>query len=99
MAQSKPPFTIPSSAKVTGSRWEERQFPPGVSDGLKSTWPSSPYRPSSSRQYQIKIAQDWAERDGSAKPGNHPFYMYPAAKHDLLTKAKSRHELLPSDHA
>lgn len=70
MAQSRPPFGIPSGVKVFGSKWEERRFPPGVSDGLESKWPNMPpYRPSDSRTYQIKVAQDWAERDGTAQPG------------------------------
>lgn len=69
MAQSQPPFGIPSGVKVLGSRWEARPFPEGISDGLRSKWPPSPYRPSDERVYQIKIAQDWAERDGRSQPG------------------------------
>lgn len=69
MAQSRPPFNIPPGVKITGSRWEARQLPEGISDGLKSNWPTYPYRPSDPRVYQMKIAQDWAERDGSARPG------------------------------
>lgn len=69
MAQSRPPYGIPPGIKVTGHRWEARQFPEGVSDGLQLVWPLHPYRPSDPRQCQIKVAQDWAERDGSAQPG------------------------------
>lgn len=70
MAQSRPPFGIPPGVKVTGSKWEARSFPEGISDGLKSKWPPTPpYRPSDPRVYQMKIAQEWAERDGSAQPG------------------------------
>lgn len=73
MTQSRPPFRIPAGIKITGSRWEERNFPPGISDGLESKWPPMPpYRPSDPRQYQIKVAQDWAERDDSAQPGIYP---------------------------
>lgn len=81
MAQSRPPFGIPPGLKVTGSKWEERRFPPGLSDGLESKWPQSPYRRSDPRTYQIKVAQDWAERDGTAQPG-----IYTSTQHPKTTR-------------
>ena len=48
---------------------EKRMFPPGLSDGQRDTWPSASYRPSSDENYRRKLAQSWAERAGTARPG------------------------------
>lgn len=62
----------PGSAKYnSGQSWEQRSFPQDLSDGLESKWPPQPpYRGSDERNYLMRLAQDWAERDGTAKPGN-----------------------------
>lgn len=70
MALPRPPYGIPPTLKVTGSKWEERRFPPGISDGVSEMWPQDPkYRRSDPRVYKIKLATDWAERDHTAQPG------------------------------
>ena len=71
MSRNAPPSGLPRGAgtKIRAGPWEERQVPPGISDGLQSKWPSLPYRRSDERNYLTKLAQAWAERDGSARPG------------------------------
>lgn len=56
--------------KVKPGPWEVRILPEGISDGDLTKWPASPpYRPSDQRGYLTRLAQNWANRDGSAKPG------------------------------
>jgi len=71
MARNAPPHGLPRGAgtKIHAGLWEERKFPTGISDGLQSKWPSHPYRRSDERNYLTKLAQAWAERDGTARPG------------------------------
>ncbi|KAK5948376.1 hypothetical protein OHC33_010550 [Knufia fluminis] len=70
MSRNAPPLGLPKGAgtKVRAGGWEERKFPPGISDGSQSKWPSHPYRRSDERNYLTKLAQAWAERDGTARP-------------------------------
>lgn len=76
MARSVPPFSMPSGimgVKINPrNSWESRSFPKAKSDGQSAKWPPMPpYRKSDSRNYLIRLAHAWAQRDGSAKPGRH----------------------------
>ena len=71
MARTNPLTGAPSGVlglKNLPGPLEERVFPAGVSDGNKNKWPSSPYRPSDDSNYRRRLAQAWAEKDGSARP-------------------------------
>lgn len=70
---ASPPFkkAVGPGLKRKPGPWEVRVLPEGISDGDVAKWPSqqSLYRPSDQRAYLIRLAQSWAERDGSAEPG------------------------------
>lgn len=71
MTSAVAPFPAPvgPGIKVKSGHWELRELPPGISDGDETKWPKAPYRPSDERNYLVRLAQDWAERDGTARPG------------------------------
>ncbi|KAK5091713.1 hypothetical protein LTR05_001898 [Lithohypha guttulata] len=70
MTSAVAPFPAPvgPGIKVKSGHWELRELPPGISDGDETKWPKAPYRPSDERNYLVRLAQDWAERDGTARP-------------------------------
>lgn len=72
MASTEPPFktAIPGLKTIPGNIWQQRTVPAGISDGSSARWPAQPpYRGSDSRVYLAKVADEWAKRDGSARPG------------------------------
>lgn len=75
MQTSTPDFALShlgtGSSKYDSSKtWEQLSLPKGLSDGLESMWPPQPpYRGSDEGNYLMRLAQDWAKRDGFAKPG------------------------------
>lgn len=74
MTSAAPPFRFPNkgalSVPVGGSDWQQREVPPGISDGLETKWPTgNNYRRSDERNYLRQLGQSWATRDGTAKPG------------------------------
>lgn len=74
MANVKAPFTVPVGVIgikiVNGNAWQEKTFPKDNSDGNPAKWPPMPpYRKADSRNYLIRLAHAWVQREGSAKTG------------------------------